>query len=367
MHRKRSRPPALAAVAFAAALVAASPAALAASSVTSMSATGSYTLGSDARQTLSDTYPSNDPVDVLRFPSSGDGSAGHPFSDAGLHSYGSTSGDFGSRSSGYGIYDVSGAFRIVQTITNDSTSARSAKFNFYITPGLLSNNVGSALTGNDYVSAGLTFDIQVNGHSKWGSSATLTSNASTSSPIFQTNGTNLYTPDATGTYYSIAGGNQSIDLGVINAGDSMTLSYTLDTFAKGSSTAGPNRVVPEMTFHVPEQWVSCYGGSGYGYGTLAAVASDCTNGQRLEPAHDVIVPQHTVQGTASSSHASSGDPFEIDFGNGDPHFNTNNGVDPFGSKVILAAVPEPSTYAMLLAGMGLVAWTVRRRRDTARR
>ncbi|HQX59367.1 MAG TPA: PEP-CTERM sorting domain-containing protein [Burkholderiaceae bacterium] len=357
MARKRLRPPAIGAVAFAAALVAASPAALAASNVTSMSASGSYTLGGDAQQLLSDTYPPNfDSVDVLSFPYANGNYAG-------LHSYGSTSGNFGSRSSGYGIYDVTGAFRIVQTITNDSASARAATFNFFITPGLLSNNVGSALTGSDYVSAGLTFDIQVNGVSKWGSSATLSSTALTSTPQFQTTGTNLYSPDATGTYYSIAGGSQSIDLGVINAGESITLSYTLDTFARGSSTAGIERVVPEMTFHVPEQWVSCYGGNGYGYGTLSVGDGGCIDGLRLEPAHDVVVAEHTVQGTASSSHASSGDPFEIDFGSGEPRFDSYSKIDRYASGVVLAAVPEPSSYAMLLAGMGLVAWTVRRRRN----
>lgn len=359
MTRKRIRPPGIATVAFAAALAAASPAVLAASTVDSMSAHGSYKLGIDAQQLLSDLYSSSNPfnntVDVLAFPSSNSNYAG-------LHSYGSTSGNFGSRSSGYGIYDVTGAFRIVQKITNTSALASSATFNFYITPGLLSNNIGSALTGSDYVSAGLVFDIRVNDVSKWGSSAKLTSNTSASSPIFETSGTNLYTPNATGTYYSIAGLNQSIDLGVINAGDSIMLSYTLDTFAKGSSRGGPFRVVPEMTFHVPAQWVSCYGGDGGdGYG-------DCTNGQRLEPAQTVTVPEHRVQeGTASSSHASSGDPFAIDFGNGDPYFISYSGVDPFGSSVVLTAVPEPSTYAMLLAGMGLLAWTVRRRRDATRR
>lgn len=325
-----------------------------------MIATGSYTLGSDPQQMLTDAFPPNSySVDVLTFPYSNG-------NNAGLHSYGSTSGNFGSRSSGYGVYDVTGAFRIVQKITNDSASAQAATFNFFITPGMLSNNIGSALTGTDYLSAGLTFDIQVNGVSKWGSSASLTSSALSSSPTFQTTGTNLYTSDSTGTYYSIAGGSQSIDLGVIDAGQSMTLSYTLDTFAKGSSSAGVERVVPEMTYHVPAQWVSCYGGNGYGYGTLAAVVGNCTNGQRLEPAHDVVIAEHTVQGTASSSHASSGDPFEINF-NGDPNFNSYNGVDPIGSKVVLAAVPEPSTYALLLAGMGLIAWTVRRRRAVGRR
>jgi hypothetical protein len=37
--------------------------------------------------------------------------------------------------------------------------------------------------------------------------------------------------------------------------------------------------------------------------------------------------------------------------------------DPFGSSVTFtAAVPEPSEYALLLAGLGLMGWTARRRR-----
>ena len=357
MSQKRSRPPSpLSTVALAVAFAVASPAALAVVSpvdVTSLRATGYYQLGSDTPVALLETLPPNfGSVDVLSFPYSSPNSAG-------LHSYGSTGGDFGSRSSGYGIYDVSGSFRIVETITNFSSAAQSASFNFYITPGLLSNYVGASLTGSDFVSSGLTFDIRRGNTSIWGSSATLTTDATHTE--FNSSGINLYS--GSGTYYTVNGGGHSIDLGVINAGESIQLSYELDTFAKGSSSAGDPRHVEAVTYHVPAQWVSCYGGDGYGYGNTFT-SGGCINGQMLVDAHDVTVPAHDVPGTASGSHASSGDPFEVDFNNGSPNFgkNTNAG---FASTTVLAAVPEPSTYALLLAGMGLVAWAARRRRPGA--
>lgn len=359
MFHKRIRPPAIAAIAFAAALAVAGPAARAASNVDSMLATGSYVLGdgtsgfisgSDAR-----SYPGNNPVDVLMFP-------GFGINEAGLHSYGSTEGNFGSRSSGYGVYDVSGSFRIVETITNASAFAQTATFNFFITPGLLSNTIGSALTGNDFVTAGLKFDIKLNGNSIWDSSASLTTNAGGTGSLV-TSGTNLYHGNTTDpTYYTVGGVSQSIDLGVINAFQSVTLSYQLDTFARGSSSAGDPRVVGPTTYHVPDQWVtpgcSGYGYGGYGYGGCIVGAGDGV----LIPAHDVVVPGYTVPGSASGSHASSGDPFDIDT-KGILSTRRTDGSNPMVSSVILAAVPEPSTYALLLAGMGLVGWAARRQRS----
>ncbi len=67
--------------------------------------------------------------------------AGSTTSSAVLHSYGSTSGDFGSRSSGFGVYQVNGGFKLVESITNSSAVAQSATFSFAITPGLLSNTI----------------------------------------------------------------------------------------------------------------------------------------------------------------------------------------------------------------------------------
>ena len=335
-------------IAAAVALVFGSVSAQADVTVNSIVATGSYKLGSDPVVNLVDSGPPKVNVDVVDFPYSGSNSAV-------VHSYGSNTGNFGSRSSGVGVYDVNGMFSISQTITNTTAIAQNATFKFYITPGLINNEIGSALTGLNYVSSGLSFDIKRNGSSIWGSSATLSSNAS-GTTYSATGDTGLYS--GSGTYYSVLGVNRSIDLGVINAGDSITLSYEMSSFARGVSEAGPDRYVPETTYHVPGQWVDwcggecSYGGYGDGYGGSVP---------EFIPAHDVTVPAYTVPGSFSGSHASSGDPFDIDYYSGRAYFS-GQAFDPLGSSVTLAPVPEPSEYAMLLAGLGLVGWMARRRR-----
>ena len=327
-------------IAVAVALVFGSVSAHAGVTVDSIVATGSYQLGSDAIVNLLSSGSPN--VDVLDFSNSG-------LNSAGLHSYGSDSGNFGSRSSGSGVYNVNGMFRISETITNTSAIAQNATFNFFVTPGLISNEIGSALTGSNQVSAGLNFDIKRNGSSIWGSSATLTSNAG-GTTYTTTGDAGLYS--GAGTYYSVAGASRSVDLGVINAGQSITLSYEMSSFANGVSVAGPDRFVPETTYHVPGQWVEPCWECGYG-GSVS---------QYVE-AHDVTVPAYTVLGTASGSHASSGDPFTIDWYTGHAYSTGQPSVDPFGSSVTFtAAVPEPSEYALMLAGLGLMGWTARRRR-----
>lgn len=90
--------------------------------VNSIAAYGSYILGTNAQQTLSQIASSGS-VDVVLFPDSG-------VNNAVLHSYGSDTGNFGSRSSGNGLYDVTGSFRIRQTITNNTAVAQTANFSF---------------------------------------------------------------------------------------------------------------------------------------------------------------------------------------------------------------------------------------------
>lgn len=344
------RRPVLSVVALAATLSLAP--ALVQAEVTSMLATGSYQLGADPTVNLSSGFPSFDPVNVLNFPSSGSNTAG-------LHSYGSTSGDFGSRSSGSGIYDVTGSFKIVETITNTGPVAATANFNFFITPGLLSNDIGAALTGADYVKSGLLFDIRRNGSSVWTSGATLNSNAMGTS--FTASGdTSLYS--GSGTYYSVNGVSRSVNLGVINAGQSITLSYELDTFANGNSQAGADHWVPETSYYVPDQWISnkCFAGN---KDQPTATAAICVPGDPvMVPGHVVVVPGHTVPGTVSGSHASSGDPFTIDFG-GVPQFGTSGGTGPVGSGpvVVLSNVPEPDAGALMLAGLLGISALLRRR------
>ena len=81
--------------------------------VTSLDATGSYVLNTSPVVLLSDSSNSPVvPVDVLNFLSAS-------LSSVGMHSYGDAGGSFGSRSSGAGLYDVTGGFHIALDITND--------------------------------------------------------------------------------------------------------------------------------------------------------------------------------------------------------------------------------------------------------
>ncbi|TDP63141.1 FxDxF family PEP-CTERM protein [Roseateles toxinivorans] len=339
MHRHASHP-LLRQTAVAATLALLGSAALA--QVTAMDATGAFSMNGGATTNLLSSFPPNSSVDVLQFEGLGT-------SNVGLHSYGSTSGDFGSRSSGMGVYQVSGGFKLVQTVTNSSAVAQSAKFTFSITPGMVQNDIGSALGTGQYVEAGLKFDVKKGSGSIWDSSATLRSDELGTTASFGGD-TSLYA--GSGTLYSVLGVTREIDLGVINAGESFELSYELTTFANGVSAAGDDRWVEPTTFTVPEGWY-VYGDCGaYGYGY----------GCGTQPPGTVIdVPGYWVPGMVSGSHASSGDPFEIRFGPDDKFYASISGNPGYGS-VSLQPVPEPATYAMLLGGLGVLGWAARRRR-----
>jgi hypothetical protein len=363
MRSSKKYSPRLNEVAVAAALCVVSAFASAATVVTSLSATGSHAIGTNPSVSLLDSISLPTPgarVDVAGYSGIG---ANNGF----LHSWGSTAGNFGSRTSGGGVYDVSGSFKIVMTISNSTSVAQTARFDFQISPGVLANFIGSPLTGSNFVSAGMKFDVRRNGASLWGSEAALNSNSVGSS--FNSSGdTSLYRRSSD-AYYSVANVSKSIDLGVLNAGESIQLSYELNTFARGSSVAGVDRVVPETEYFVPDQWVDectvAYGGDGYG--------APCTFGKlKFIPGHTVKVPGYTLFGQVSGSQANSGDPFDVDF-------NGNVVSDPsllradasrFGASVTLTAVPvgaipEPETYALMLGGLAVVGWMARRRRSLA--
>lgn len=347
----------------------------------SLLATGSYVLGSDPIVQLSDNGPSayHPSVNVVEFPSSGVNSAV-------LHSYGAPYGDFGSRSSGVGKYDVRGSFLITGTFTNTTATAQHAYFNFDITPGDVSNQIHGGLSTGEYVESGINFSVKRNGSEVWGSSANLkTDNLGTT---FNSTGANLYS--GSGTYYDIHGGAQApIDLGVLNAGESITLSYELSTFATGNSVAGDVIHHDAQHYTLPEQVFvdfcgECFFGYGGGYGGDAGYGGAYIIGQQDEfiddgygggftitrnvyrvPAHDVDIPAYDeIVTSPSGSEARSGDPFDIDF-NG----NVVDAFSPYyvrsftnGLSITLAPVPEPETYALMLAGLGLIGFQARRKK-----
>lgn len=348
---------------------------------TQVSATASYSLNGGATTVLAEPLSgtSTSYVDVLNFSYD----AG---SSSGIHTYGGPDGNFGSRSSGAGHYDVTGLFSLSQSITNATATAQHATFNFYITPGLLQNDVRSDLSTSGYfVDAGIKFDIKRNGSSVWGSAATLrTDNTGTQ---YNQTGTNIFSASGPRSY-NIGGGNYSVDLGVINAGESITLQYDLSTFAKGYAhstgdytVAAQHIEVPEQTIFHPEysydQWVSDGGYGGYGdgcgrecgdsghYETVTVPAST-----EVIPAHVVDTPAYTTFGEASGSHASSGDPFDIDFSGRPADYyddQTNNLLKPGPASfsITTTAVPEPESVALVLGGLAVVAALARRRRQQA--
>jgi hypothetical protein len=318
--------------------------------VTAMQATGSYDLNSGSLTgSTVQTFPPSSYVDVLNYPNQG--------SSNGLnHSYGSTAGNFGSRSSGSGVYDLSAAFHITETVTNNTATAQNAIFNFNITPGMLMNTTTSMI-GSEFVKAGIKFDIKRDGNAVWGSQAELLTN--TSGTSFTTSGTNLYAM-SNPTYYTIAGGAFSINLGTLNAGQSLTLDYDLSTFAMGNAPGHGGTTVPASTFTVPGQWIQ--GCDKVAFAANGAVGP-CNNAPHFVPEHVVTVPEHTTGGSQpGGSHGSSGDPFDINLhgqvvgmGLADPTHG--------GSSITLSPVPEPSSYAMVLAGLATLGWIGRRRQS----
>jgi hypothetical protein len=279
------------------------------------------------------------------------------------HSFGSVDGNFGSRSSGVGIYDVAGGFKIVQTVTNTSDVAQNARFNFYISPGLLANNLGSAaFQQGDFIKAGLNFDVRRDGQPIWGSTGLLQTSFESATAFSSTGDNSLYSIG--GSQVVIKGVDKSVDLGVINAHESITLSYELSSFAQGHSVPTGERQVPGMTYTIPDTWVNVSCGSGYGYGG----GPRCVPGPQLVRGYTFSVPGYTVYDTPNSSFSGAGDPFTIDF-YGNPKY-TSNGVVPTGvfegvSWSAAAPVPEPGTWALMLAGV-LVMSTLARRQQDAR-
>lgn len=333
-----------------------------------LQARGSYSLNGAVPVELSQTYPGDvftPSVDVLEFPSDG-------ASNAGLHSYGNSSGEFGSRSSGSGVYDVTGGSTYVLRITNNDAVAQRVNFGFHITPGYIQNSVIGFGAGQ-YVEAGMAFDIKTSRNSgtlatAWSTSAKLLSDSmGTSLNLLESDpAINLF--NCAGSTCSVLGNSYNLDLGVLNAGDTLDLVYDIASYARGNAVNGSITTIPGYTIEVPGQWVEfCSGGYGYG-DNYGGGYGGCTS-QYQEP-YTVQVPEQTIlEGSTGGSQASSGDPFSVDGGNGNIYDDYSPGnrraLLPPGTFVGVAVspVPEPGTWGLMALGLAGLGVAARRRRQ----
>ncbi len=334
-----------------------------------MQARGDYILNGTVSDSLINTNagPASF-VDVLSFPFD-------VASGAGLHSYGSSNGVFGTRSSGFGLFNVSGSFVINLTISNDQATAQNAIFNFRISPGLL-ELTDLPYTGNQFVEAGLGFNIVTSNGKSFNSTAVLRSDAGGLS-FNATGDASLY--GGAGANYFVAGADRTLDLGELASGESITLSYTLSSYTVGDAIVAQTTVVPARTVVIPGYWTTA---CNLEIPQLAAdvlnAVGECSGDPVFVPSQEVTLPEATfIEGDSGSGHASSGDPFAFNLGpaqlslppansgkpvnvtltasnpNPDPNPNPNPNPNP---------IPEPGAVSLVLLALAAAGAASRRRK-----
>ena len=250
-------------------------------------------------------------------------SAGANSLDGGSSSYGSafgrTNGVYGVGANGNGDFDSTGKFIRTWEITNTTGVAQNYSFDFYIYGGYMyADDYG--LGGNGF--AEYLLDISFGGTSIYASSARINSDGS-----FTEAGEKLEDADASGSSYFWNGTYVTLDLGLLNPGDTSLLQYDLIGHAFGNydfADCGNNDY----------GYADGYGnGYGDGYGDVAAtfvsISEQCTG----------------------TSYVFMGDPSGI---TGTPVLIPSITNQPHG-------VPEPGMLGLL--GISLAAWAAVYRRQ----
>ena len=218
-HTQKIRTASLIALPFA--LMALTPAAHA----LSMTAENSWSFDGGATTFLdSDGPASSGTVDVLASQASATGSVFY-------HTYGNDTGNFGSRSSGAGLFDIGGEYSFEESYAASTTS-----FGFHVVPGELAFSNSSSFTGTEYLTASYFLDIMLNGTSIWSSGATLEQTGSSVSLINQV-GTSLGSYTAGSYQYTMNDFIGTLALnsfGAFNTSGFNTINYVLTTAASSN-------------------------------------------------------------------------------------------------------------------------------------
>ncbi len=255
------------------------------------------------------------------------------------HTYGDVTGNFGSRVSGNGNYDINGLFTYKDTFVNPNPFPSPATFTFTIIPGELSAYISPSYTptSGQGLFARYEIDIRLNGTSIWDSSAKLQYDGGTNTFSFADTGTHslggTLSPLTPTTSYSYFFGpvTTTISLGTFAPGETKLFEYDLKTIATGnlpttctgSSNGGGNPNEPN--------------------GQVGNFATGPDNGTGGD------VP-------CGGSTARSGDPFHPNFPSGSPP-----GTITVTGVVSTTTIPESSNLlSLLVLGGGIGGSSIRR-------
>jgi uncharacterized protein (TIGR03382 family) len=226
-------------------------------------------------------------------------------------------------------------------LENNSGVGQNYNYSFAINFGSLSAyNLGFS-NADEYSSAGYEVDILVNNVSLWQSAFLLTSSLNNGA-VGTGSGTSLASYNSGDEYFSWPEYFGNLNLGLLNAGDSLTLSYSIKTFVAGNHSATCSGYGVPTVLSAPEE------DSGQSIGVQTASLEASCNG-------------YGYGGYGSYGYLNFNGNTYAQFG--DPNYFTSTPI-AFNAQNITSqrqSVDAPGSLA--LAGLGLAGLAFRRRKQ----